>query len=94
MLLSYALDQGTEIQAKIAHSRSPDIVAKISGNSLDHPYQFRDRFCAHFLHDLAAMDPGGDVADVDLSGYLLVRLACRGQRHHLPFSSGKGSKIL
>jgi hypothetical protein len=41
-LISYALDQGTEIQAKTGHTRSPDIIAKISGNSLDNPYQFRE----------------------------------------------------
>jgi len=41
-LLSYALDQGMEIHAKITRGQSPEIIARISGNALDHPYQARE----------------------------------------------------
>src|SRR5208337_517494 len=47
------------------------------------PYQFGNRFRTHLAHHLAAMNPGGDVADSDLTGNLLIRLTCRNHSHHL-----------
>jgi hypothetical protein len=54
-----------------------------AGQHLDDPNQLGNRSGLHLVHHLAAVDPGGNVANANRPGGLLVRLTGSSQCHYL-----------
>ena len=64
------------------------------GEFIRHPHQLRERSRAHLAHNLAPMDPDGDLAGAQLAGSLLIRKSGNHERKHFAFAGREQSIIV